>query len=40
MRGLQMSPQTHEKGDRHAHYKQRAHTQDQKPPDHPHNELG
>ena len=40
MRFLQISPQVHIEGEHHAHYDQRAHAQDQKPPDHSHSRLG
>jgi hypothetical protein len=40
VRFLQVVPQAHIQGDGHAHYDQRAHAQDQKPPDHPHSRLG
>jgi hypothetical protein len=40
MRGLQVPAQTHVQRDCHAHHDQRAYTQDQEPPDHPHNGLG
>jgi hypothetical protein len=40
MRFLQMMPKVHIQGDRHAHYNQRAPTQYQKPPNHPHSRLG
>jgi len=40
MRSLQVVPQTHIQGDRHAHHNQRTATQDQEPPDHPHSRLG
>jgi hypothetical protein len=35
-----MPTQAHIQGDGHAHYDQRAHAQYQKPPDHPHSQLG
>jgi hypothetical protein len=35
-----VSSQVHEQSDGHAHYHQRTHAQDQKPPDHPHSRLG
>jgi len=40
VRGPQMAAQTHVQGNRNAHYDQGTDTQDQKPPDHPHNALG
>jgi hypothetical protein len=40
MRGLQVTPQAHVQGDRYTHHDQRADTQDQEPPDHPHSRLG
>jgi len=42
MRGgplLQVAPQVNIQGDCHAHYDERTHTQNQKPPDHPHSRL-
>jgi hypothetical protein len=35
-----VAAQPHVQGDGHAHHDQRAHTQYQEPPDHPHNRLG
>src|ERR1700688_5266340 len=35
--GQQVAAQSHVQGDRHAHYDQCAHAQDQEPPDHSHN---
>jgi hypothetical protein len=40
MRLLQVMPQVHIQGDGYAHNHQRAPTQYQKPPDHPHSRLG
>jgi hypothetical protein len=40
VRGLKVTPQAHVKGDCNAHHDQRTDTQDQEPPDHPHNGLG
>jgi hypothetical protein len=40
VRRLQVAAQTHIKGDCNAHHNQRTATQDQEPPDHPHNRLG
>jgi hypothetical protein len=40
VRCLQMAPQPHIQSDRNAHHDQRTYTQDQEPPDHPHNRLG
>jgi hypothetical protein len=40
MSGSQVPPQSHKQGNRYAHYDQRTDTQDQEPPDHPHNCLG
>jgi hypothetical protein len=37
---LQITPQVQINGDGHAHDDQCADTQDQEPPDHPHNRLG
>ena len=37
---LQVAPQVYINSDRHAHHHQCANAQDQKPPDHPHSELG
>jgi hypothetical protein len=37
---LQVVSQAHVQGNRNAHYDQRTATQDQEPPDHPHNRLG
>jgi hypothetical protein len=39
VRRLQVPPQPHIQRDRNAHHDQRAATQDQEPPDHPHNRL-
>jgi len=38
--GLQVPSQTHVEGNCNAHYDQRTATQDQEPPDHPHNGQG
>jgi hypothetical protein len=35
-----MPTQAHIQGDGNTHYDQRAHAQYQKPPDHPHSQLG
>jgi hypothetical protein len=40
VRGLQVPPQSQVQRNRNAHHHQRAATQDQEPPDHPHNGLG
>jgi hypothetical protein len=40
MRSLQVGSQVQEQRNGHAHHNQRAYTQDQKPPNHPHSELG
>jgi hypothetical protein len=40
VRSLQVAAQSHVKGDCNAHHYQRTATQDQEPPDHPHNRLG
>jgi len=43
MRGvslLQVAAQMYVQGDGNTHYDKRANTQDQKPPDHPHSDLG
>jgi hypothetical protein len=43
MRGMcasQIAPQVQINSDGHAHYNERADTQDQEPPDHPHSRLG
>jgi hypothetical protein len=40
MRCQKVPAQAHIQCDRNAHHDQRAYTQDQEPPDHPHNKLG
>jgi hypothetical protein len=40
VRFLQVSSEVHKEGEHDAHHDERAHAQDQKPPDHPHSRLG